>query len=87
MAPKRLMGSISSRNYIQNHTPVVDPGDSSINTAKLRAILLALKHVYFSKEKSFLILTDSLSVLQARHQVKDVHPVLVNIHEYHCTHS
>ena len=32
------------------------PDDSSVYTAELRAILLALKHVYYSKGKSFLIL-------------------------------
>ena len=37
------------------------PDDSSIYTAELRAILLALKHVYYSKGKSFLILSDSRS--------------------------
>ena len=31
------------------------PDDSSIYTAELRAILLALKHVYYSKGKSFMI--------------------------------
>ena len=42
------------------------PDDSSIiYTADLRAILLALKHVYRSKEKSFFILSDSLSSLKA----------------------
>ena len=41
------------------------PDDSSIYTAELRAVLLALKHVYFSKEKSFFILSDSLSSLKA----------------------
>ena len=40
--------------------------DSSIYTAELRAILLALKHVYYSKEKSFLILSDSLSSLKGK---------------------
>ena len=29
------------------------PDDSSVYTAELRAILLALKHVYYSKGKSF----------------------------------
>ena len=40
------------------------PDDSSISTAELRAILLAFKHVYYSKGKSFLILSDSVSSLQ-----------------------
>ena len=34
------------------------PDDSSIYTAELRAILLALKHVYYSKGKLFLMLSD-----------------------------
>ena len=57
------------------------PDDSSISTAELRAILLALKHVYYSKEKSFLILSDSLSSLQSILNLKYDHPVLVKILE------
>ena len=50
-------------------------------TAELRAILLALKHVYYSKEKSFSILSDSLSALQSILNLKYDHPVLVQILE------
>ena len=57
------------------------PNDSSIYTAELRAILLALKHVYYSKEKSFLILSDYLSSLQSILNLKYDHPVLVQILE------
>ena len=53
----------------------------SIYTAELRAIPLALKHVYYSKEKSFLILSDSLSSLQSILNLKYDHPVLVQILE------
>ena len=53
------------------------PDDNSIYTA----ILLALKHVYYSKEKSFLILSDSLSSLQSILNLKYDHPVLVQILE------
>ena len=49
--------------------------DSSIYTAELRAILLALKHIYCSKRKSFLILSDSLSSLKAIFNLKYEHPV------------
>ena len=52
------------------------PDDSSIYTAELRAILLALKHGYYSKEKSFLILSDSLSSLQSILNLKYDHRVL-----------
>ena len=47
----------------------------------MRAILLALRHVYYSKEKSFLILSDSLSSLQSILNLKYDHPVLVQILE------
>ena len=57
------------------------PDNSSVYTAELRAILLALKHVYYSKEKSFLILSDSLSSLQSILNLKYDHPVLVQILE------
>ena len=57
------------------------PDDSSIYTVELRAILLALKHVYYSKEKSFLILFDSLSSLQSILNLKYDHSVLVQILE------
>ena len=55
------------------------PDDSSIYTAELKAILLALKHVYYSKGKSFLILSDSLSSLQSIFNLKYDHPALVQI--------
>ena len=54
------------------------PDDSSVYTAELRAILLALKHVYYSKGKSFLI-SDSLSSLQSIFNLKYDHPALVQI--------
>ena len=57
------------------------PDDSSIYTAELRAVLLALKHVHYSKEKSFLILSDSLSSLQSILNLKYDNPVLVQILE------
>ena len=57
------------------------PDDSSVYTAELRAILLAFKHVYYSKGKSFLILSDSLSSLQSIFNLKYNHPVLVQILE------
>ena len=49
--------------------------------SRVEAILLALKHVYYSKEKSFLILSDSLSSLQSILNLKYDHPVLVQILE------
>ena len=55
------------------------PDDSSIYTAELRAILLALKRVYCSKRKSFFILSDPLSSLKAIFNLKYEHPVLVQI--------
>ena len=55
--------------------------NSSVFTAELQAILLALKHVYCSKQKSFLILSYSLSSLQATYNLKYDHPILVQISE------
>ena len=57
------------------------PDHSSIYTAQLRAILLALKRIYCSKRKSFLILSDSLSSLKPIFNLKYEHPVLVQILE------
>ena len=57
------------------------PDDNSIYTAELRAILLVLKHVYYSLKKSFLILSDSRSSLQSILNLKYDHPVLVQILE------
>nr|KAG5700906.1 hypothetical protein BaRGS_012313 [Batillaria attramentaria] len=58
---------------------------SSVYSAELRAILLALRHVYQSVECNFLILTDSLSALQALHGRRLDHPLLVLIHELHAS--
>ena len=52
------------------------PHHSSIYTTELRAILLALRHVYCSKGKSFLILS-----LRSIFNLKYDHPVLVQILE------
>ena len=54
------------------------PDDSFIFTGELRAILLALsfRHVYHPKERSFLILSDSLSSLQAVANLKYDHSIL-----------
>ena len=57
------------------------PDDSSIYTAELRSILLVLKHVDYSKGKSFLKLSDSLSSLQSILNLKYDHPVLTQILE------
>ena len=57
------------------------PDNSSIYTAELQAILLALKHIYHSKGKSFLILFDSLSSLQSILNLNSDHPILVQILE------
>ena len=57
------------------------PDDSSRYTAELQAFLLALKHVYCSKEKTCLILSDSLSSLTAIFNLKSDHPILGQILE------
>ena len=73
--------AVSSINYKKPYACRL-PGDSSFYTAELRAIVLALKHVYHSKQKSFLIVVrDSVSALQAIYNLKCDHPVLIKIHE------
>ena len=44
---------------------------------------MPLRRVYFSKEKSFLILSDSLSSLQVISNLRYDHPILVKILELH----
>ena len=53
----------------------------SIYTAELQAILFALKQVYQSKEKKFMIFWDSLSALQVLKDFKMDHPLLIQIQE------
>ena len=57
--------------------------DASIYTAELQALILALKLAYQSKERSFLILSDSLSALQAIATRSFEHPLLLEFHELH----
>ena len=53
----------------------------SIYTAELQVILFPLKQVYQSKEKKFMIFSDSLSALQALKNLKTDHPLLIQIQE------
>jgi kelch-like protein 2/3 len=59
------------------------PDGSSVYTAELRAILLALKRIYQSQGKKFLVVSDSLSALQAIVTRKISHPFLGDIHDLH----
>ena len=59
------------------------PDDCSIFSAELKAIFLALKHVYKSKNSHFLICSDSLSALEALLSYKMFHPLLTDIHDFH----
>ena len=70
-----------STKRVENFFTCRLPDDSSIYTAELRAILLALEHVHYSQKNSFLILSDSLSSLQSILNLKYDHPVLVQILE------
>ena len=72
--------TVSSINYRKPYACHL-PGDSCIHTAGLRAIRLALKHVYHSKHKPVLILSYSLSTLQAIRNLTYDQPVLIKIHE------
>jgi hypothetical protein len=59
------------------------PDHSSIFTAELDALLLALRMVYQSRDTKFLIVSDSLSALQAFASRKLTHPVLADLHDLH----
>eukprot|EP00916_Digyalum_oweni_P019426 GHVL01032319.1.p1 GENE.GHVL01032319.1~~GHVL01032319.1.p1 ORF type:complete len:920 (-),score=34.35 GHVL01032319.1:223-2982(-) len=61
------------------------PDDSSVFSAELKALQLALKQVYQSKKKDFLILSDSLSALTAVKRIQLDHPLLVEIQELHAS--
>ena len=66
--------TVTLKNYHMGYTCRL-PNDSCIFTAELRAILLALWHIYHSKKKSFLVLSNSLSSLQVSHNMKYDHPI------------
>ena len=51
----------------------------SFKQIKHLCVQVALKHVYYSKGKSFLVLSDSLSSLQSIFNLKHDHPALVQI--------
>ena len=51
----------------------------SIYTAELQANLFALKKAYQSHERKCMILSDSLSALQALRKLKTDHPLLIQI--------
>ena len=55
------------------------PDNCSIYTAELHAIHLALRLICQSKKKSFLVLSDSLSVLKSISNAKCDHPLLVDL--------
>jgi len=59
------------------------PDVSSIFTAELKAIILALEHIFISNRKQFVIFSDSLSCLQALKYCKYTHPLVLQICEYY----
>jgi len=58
------------------------PDFSTIFTAELHAILLALQHIHSSSGQSFFIFTDSLSALQAMSNFKITHPLVLSIFDH-----
>ena len=61
------------------------PSCSSIFSAEMKALLLALRMVYQSRGEKFLILSDSLSSLKAIQEKKLDHPFLVDFFELFTT--
>ena len=72
-----LMGSSS----LKEHLPTV----SSIFTAELRTILLALNLITKSPKDNFIICTDSLSSLMSIKNIKQDHPLLQDIFDLYTT--
>jgi kelch-like protein 2/3 len=72
--------AVSNKNFNQPMQLRI-PDGSSVYSAELKAILLALKRIYQSKRKSFLIVSDSRSALEAISTRKITHPFLVDIHD------
>ena len=76
---KAAAAAVSNTNF--NHPIELHlPNRSSVYIAELRAILLALKHVYQSNSTHSLIISDSFSALQSISSRKITHPILVEIH-------
>ena len=57
------------------------PEESSIHTAEMTAIKIALREVLKKKEKSWVIYTDSQSSMQAIESNKENHPILNQIYD------
>ena len=72
-----LMGSSSLKEHL--------PTASSIFTAELRAILLALNLITKSPKDHFIICTDSLSSLTSIKNMKQDHPLLQDIFDLYTT--
>ena len=64
-------------------TQVRLPNHSSVYTAELKALLLALQEVLRSSRRKFLILSDSLSALAAFKSRNISHPILADLHDLH----
>ena len=59
------------------------PDNCSIYTAELRAVYLTLKLISQSNKQSFLVLSDSLSVLKSIANLKYDHPLSVDLLSLH----
>ena len=78
---ERVAAAAVSTKHIRKPYTCRLPDDSSIFTAELRAILLALRHMEDSKEKSSLVLSDSFPSLQAISNLKSDHLILIKVLE------
>ncbi|WP_218669804.1 RNase H family protein [Solemya velum gill symbiont] len=67
--------------------PYVDtarlPNNSSIFSAELYALLLALQSIQFHKASKFIVFTDSLSSLQSLSSFKITHPLVLQLLEFY----
>ena len=79
----RVAAAAVPEKHLNKPTQLRLPDFCSIYSAELKAILLALKYIYQSKHSRFLIISDSLSALQAISTRKISHPFLADIHDLH----
>ena len=77
----RVAAATVSGPMFLNQTCQRLPDDCSIFTAELYGILLALRQIAKSKEREFIIFSDSLSVLQTLNKHKISHPFIADILE------
>ena len=82
---EKVAAAVAADSNFQSPSLCRLPDNCSIYTAELHAIHLALWLMGQSKKKSFLVLSDSLSVLKSVSNAKCDHPLLVGLYNLYFT--